>query len=184
MRTNVIIVDDFYTNPDDVRKFALAQEFDQTGNYPGKRTKTFLNQSTMECIESILKPFSGDIIDWCANDGLTGSFQITTSCERSWIHADDFNSWAGICYLTPNAPLSGGTGLFRYKETKNMYQDNRDYTGETQDMTKWELVNQIGNIYNRLVLYRGNLWHTSLDYFGKSNEDGRLFQLFFLVTER
>ena len=35
MRQNIIIVDDFYNNPDQVREFALSQEFDVTGNYPG-----------------------------------------------------------------------------------------------------------------------------------------------------
>ncbi len=38
MRTNVIITDDFYTNPLEVRQFALGQEFKVRGNYPGART--------------------------------------------------------------------------------------------------------------------------------------------------
>jgi hypothetical protein len=50
-------------------------------------------------------------------------------------------------------------------------------------MTKWELVDRIANRYNRLVLYRSNMYHTSLDYFGKNLQDGRLFQLFFINTE-
>ena len=54
--------------------------------------------------------------------------------------------------------------------------DGRDYT-------KWELVDTIGNVYNRLVLYPGDLFHASLDYFGKDLETGRLFQTFFFNTE-
>ena len=36
MRTNLIVVDDFYNNVDEVREFALSQNFDVEGNYPAK----------------------------------------------------------------------------------------------------------------------------------------------------
>ncbi len=179
----MIVVDEFYNNPNDVREFALSQEFDVTGNWPGTRTKTFINESTKETIQKILQDVSGNVTDWQANDGYTGSFQLTTSMDRSWIHADSYNTWAGVLYLTPDAPLSGGTGIFRYKKTGSMMEDGTDLSGVTQDMTKWELVDRVGNVYNRLVLYRGNNYHMSLDYFGKDKEDGRLFQLFFITTE-
>jgi hypothetical protein len=55
--------------------------------------------------------------------------------------------------------------------------------GEPQDMTKWDMVDRLGNLYNRLVLYRGDTYHTSLDYFGSNAIDARLFQLFFFDTE-
>ena len=183
MKTNMIVIDEFYNNPNDVREFALAQEFDVTGNWPGTRTKTFINESTKETIQKILQDVSGNVTDWQANDGYTGCFQLTTSMDRSWIHADSYNTWAGVLYLTPDAPLSGGTGIFRYKKTGSMMEDGTDLSGVTQDMTKWELVDRVGNVYNRLVLYRGNNYHMSLDYFGKDKEDGRLFQLFFITTE-
>jgi len=183
MKTNMIVIDEFYNNPNDVREFALAQEFDVTGNWPGNRTKTFINESTKETIQKILQDVSGNVTDWQANDGYTGCFQLTTSMDRSWIHADSYNTWAGVLYLTPDAPLSGGTGIFRYKKTGSMMEDGTDLSGVTQDMTKWELVDRVGNVYNRLVLYRGNNYHMSLDYFGKDKEDGRLFQLFFITTE-
>lgn len=184
MRTNVIITDDFYTNPNEVRKYALSLPFDQTGNYPGARTKACLNQSTKTVIQHILQPFAGNVLDWNDRDGLTGSFQITTEFDKSWVHTDHYNTWAGVCYLTPDAPLSGGTGLFRYKYNKSMYRDNLDHTGETQDMDKWDLVDRVGNLFNRLILYRSDIFHMSLDYFGTTPSNGRLFQLFFLNTER
>jgi hypothetical protein len=183
MRTNVIITEDFYINPHDVRNFALSQNFDQQGNYPGHRTKSFLNDSLKEVISNILRPFSGEVTEWNARDGLSGSFEMATSRDRSWVHTDHFNTWAGICYLTPDAPLTGGTGLFMYKKTNSMYEDGTDYGDHTQDMTKWEMVDRIGNRFNRLVFYRSDIYHTSLDYFGKDKNDARLFQLFFLTTE-
>ena len=184
MKTNMIVIDEFYNNPNDVREFALSQEFDVTGNWPGTRTKTFINESTKETIQKILQDVSGNVTDWQANDGYTGSFQLTTSMDRSWIHADSYNTWAGVLYLTPDAPLSGGTGIFRYKKTGSMTEDGTDLSGVTQDMTKWEMTDMLGNKFNRLVLYRADYFHTSLDYFGRNLEDGRLFQTFFFDTER
>jgi len=55
---------------------------------------------------------------------------------------------------------------------------------DSQDITKWDLTDILGNKYNRMVLYRGDLFHQSLDYFGTNKENGRLFQTFFFNTER
>lgn len=193
MGVSLIIVDDFYNNVDDVREFALQQDFNVDGNYPGHRTVSFINESIKTAISNIVSPYAGNITWW--GDNYTGAYQYTTQHDRSWIHADQTTMWAGVCYLTPNAPYSSGTGLFRHKTSglraavKNpdgsydqdilsaVYKDSRD-------MTKWELMDVVGNVYNRLVIYRGDLFHMSLDYFGSDRHDGRLFQTFFFNTER
>jgi hypothetical protein len=54
----------------------------------------------------------------------------------------------------------------------------------SQDMTKWELIDRVGNVFNRLILFNSKRYHMSLDYFGNSKENGRLFQVFFFSTER
>jgi len=192
MKVQSLIIDDFYKNPDDVRAFALAQEFSQRGNYPGQRTAPFLTNSIKQSIQDVIRPFAGDITWW--GDDSTGAFQYTVATDRSWIHSDDTTDWAGVLYLTPDPPLSSGTGIFRHKDTglrrwKNSEHPeavakNSPVNNETQDMTKWEMTDRFGNIYNRLVLYRGDLFHISLDYFGKTKEDGRLFQVFFFNTEK
>lgn len=195
MEVNVIITDNFYQNPDDVREFALSQEFSVSGNYPGNRTESFLNDELKYYINSIVSPHAGDVTYWGGE--YTGAFQITTAADRTWIHADQTTGWAGVCYLTPNAPHTGGTGLFRHKET-GLYKAPKDENGDRvdydhplmaplsndfQDYTKWDLVDIVGNVYNRLVLYRGDIFHASLDYFGHDMESGRLFQTFFFSTE-
>jgi len=199
METSLIIVDNFYQDPDDVREFALSQDFGVTGNYPGNRTKSFLNDELKYWINSIVEPHAGPVTYW-GNEGeesYTGAFQVTTSDDRTWIHADQTTKWAGVCYLTPNAPHTGGTGIFRHKETglmsipRDENGERVDYdhplleplNGDYNDYTKWDLVDVVGNIYNRLVLYRGDLFHASLDYFGNTMENGRLFQTFFFSTE-
>ena len=193
MRINSLTIDDFYANPMEVREFALKQEFKVRGNYPGQRTEPFLTDNTKQKLREILYPFAGEITWWGGE--YTGSFQYTTASDRSWIHADSTTDWAAVCYLTPDAPLSAGTGLFRHKETG---WSNFDYKREndpeymkgappghhSQDYTKWEMVDRVGNVFNRLIMYRADNYHVSLDYFGKDMYDGRLFQVFFFNTER
>ena len=157
MKVNLIIADDFYNNPDDVRNFALSQEFSVRGNYPGMRTKSFLNDSHKEVINALVAHAAGGVTDWLLdenNDGYTGAFQICTAMDRTWIHSDYNNMWAGVCYLTPDAPLSAGTALYRHKLSGDrMSINNRDYGEDANDYTKWEVVDRIGNIYNLSLIH-------------------------------
>jgi hypothetical protein len=193
MRFNSLTIDDFYADPMQVREFALKQEFKVRGNYPGQRTVSFLNDPIKKKLRDILYPFAGEITNWGGE--YTGSFQYTTAADRSWIHADSTTDWAAVCYLTPDAPVTAGTGIFRHKETGWMNfdykrQNDPEYMkqappgDECQDYTKWEMVDRVGNIFNRLIMYRADNYHVSLDYFGKDLNDGRLFQVFFFNTER
>jgi|APCry1669191961_1035387.scaffolds.fasta_scaffold00182_6 Family of unknown function (DUF6445) len=198
--TSLIIQENFYSNPLEVRQYALSQEFSVRGNYPGLRTKPCIAAGVKESIEDIVKAHAGKITWFGTGDGkegdYTGSFQLTYAKDRTWIHNDGNCSWAGVLYLTPDAPVSGGTGLFKHKRTGWMQvprksdgtQDidllNNTIEGwEYQDYTKWDLHDKIGNKFNRLVMYRGDYFHASLDYFGDNPQNGRLFQVFFFNTE-
>lgn len=191
MKVQSLVIDDFYKNPDEVRSFALKQNFGESGNYPGKRTSSFITESIKKSIQEIIFPFAGNITWW--GDASTGAFQFATAADRSWIHSDDTTDWAGVLYLTPEAPISAGTGILKHKssgltrwknkENPGQIPDDVPFIKDCQDMTKWEMVDRFGNVYNRLVLYRGDLFHTSLDYFGSDLQDGRLFQTFFFSTE-
>lgn len=194
MAYSLQIIDNFYNNPEEVREFALEQDFNVDGNYPGHRTKPFLSDSVKDYIEQHLSPIHGKIYWPDDEDSYCGAFQYTTSRDRTWIHADQTTKWAGVLYLTPDAPLSGGTGLFKHKAT-GLYSAPKLSNGEvnknllgviyedSQDYTKWEMTDRVANVFNRLVIYRGDYFHASLDYFGKDLYTGRLFQTFFFNTE-
>jgi len=183
MRVNSIVIDDFYINPDEVRDFALAQNFNVDGNYPGHRTRNYITESTKGLLQEILFPHSGLVTHWLDGpEGYTGAFQLTTARDKSWIHNDSFNNWGGVLYLTPDAPEIGGTGFFRSKIDGSLTGTREDLPGA--DKSKWEKVGEVGNVYNRLVLFRADQWHSSLEYFGDDMQDGRLTQVFFVKTER
>ena len=197
-RCGLIVIDNFYENAHETRNYILTQDFKVRGNYPGQRTISYANQHLKDIIQEYVTPFAGKIIDFPMPDETNkdnnsiynGAFQYTTSRDRSWIHMDGFNNWAGVLYMTPNAPLSSGTGFYKFNdgtfcEKDQIILDNKKETDNfSQDLTKWEQVDKVGNIFNRLILFDSKRFHMSMDYFGDSKENGRLFQVFFFSTER
>jgi hypothetical protein len=193
----LIIIDNFYNNALDTRNYMLTQDFSVKGNYPGNRTRSYANEHLKKIIQKYVEPFAGKITKFPipkpdlsdANTIYNGAFQYTTSRDRSWVHTDGWNNWAGVLFLTPDAPLSSGTGFFRFQDGTRSEQDNKLLNNKkttdtySQDLTKWELVDRVGNVFNRLILFNSYNYHMSMDYFGDSKENGRLFQVFFFSTE-
>ena len=195
-RCSMFIIENFYNNPMETRDFILTQPFEVVGNYPGKRTVSYATLELKEFFQQLVGPTAGkitrfDIPEECDPDTViyNGSYQYTTSRDRSWVHNDGYNNWAAVLFLTPDAPVSSGTGFYKYKDgTFNKYEmetagNKEEIDKNSQDMTKWELVDVVGNVFNRLVVFDSTRFHMSMDYFGQTKEDGRLFQVFFFSTE-
>jgi hypothetical protein len=195
---NLIIIDNFYNNPIDTRNYILTQDFKVRGNYPGQRTISYATSELRNIIQKYIEPFAGKITSFPipkkdnsdASTIYNGAFQYTTSRDRSWVHTDGYNNWAGVLFLTPDAPLSSGTGFFQFydgalTEEDGQRRNNKTQTDEySQDLTKWKLVDQVGNLFNRLILFNSKRYHMSMDYFGTNKDNGRLFQVFFFSTEK
>jgi hypothetical protein len=92
----------------------------------------------------------------------------------SW-NAVGENGWAGIVYLDPAAPLTGGLNLWRNRDPRRLY----DWMTPA---TNWELIDSFGNVFNRLVLVRGSIPHSGAAGWGDRIENGRLYQTFFFRT--
>lgn len=195
---SLIIVDNFYNNAPDVRKYILTQEFSVKGNYPGQRTISYATEDLKNVIQKYVEPFAGKITQFPipkpdnsdAASIYNGAFQYTLARDRSWIHTDKWNNWAGVLFLTPDAPLSAGTAFYRFcdgsrsQEDTDLLKNQKEVDRFSQDLTKWELVDRAGNVFNRLILFNAHNYHMSMDYFGDAKENGRLFQVFFFSTER
>ena len=188
MTPSFMIFDNFYANPLEVRNFALSLPFDVTGNYPGRRTKV-MQEPHFSSAKSLFENIVRKKITWWPEEYNT-SFQYTTEADKTWIHYDP-TMWAGVLYLTPDAPLEAGTAIYQNKETK-IFMLNRnnpitDYNNDSEllsDLDRWEPIVRVSNIFNRLVMYRGEYYHRSmLPGFGQNQYNGRLFQTFFFNTE-
>jgi hypothetical protein len=193
----LIVIDNFYNNALETRNYILTQEFSVRGNYPGQRTISYANEHLKEIIQKYVEPFGGKITEFPIpkEDGsdaskiYNGSFQYTTSRDRSWVHIDGYNNWAGVLYLTPEAPLSSGTSFYKFhdgttcRRDMDLLENKKEIDNCSQDLTKWQKIDQVGNVFNRLILFNSNRFHMSMDYFGDNKENGRLFQVFFFSTE-
>lgn len=179
-RQELIVIDNFYENPNKMREEALNAEFPIVGNFPGYRTNAFLHDGIKEKFESII---GRKITYWpTGSKTYNGSYQYTTSSMKSWIHRDE-TEWSAIVFLTPNPPPNSGTLLYKHIPTNQMYalnsEEEKKMNNDTYDPTKWELVDKVGNLFNRCILFRGKRCHISDTYFGDSMYNGRLFQTFF-----
>jgi len=178
-----VVVDNFYEDVDSVRNFALTQEFHYNEKYhKGRRTnEVYKFDGLKERFESIL---NCKIRNWCNHD-TNGCFQSCIGGDQLVYHCDA-QEYAAIIFLTPDAPPQSGTSFYRSKHTKkmkfNLYDENEFnivFKNGFLDSTEFELVDVVGNVYNRLVLFDAKMLHAASNYFGNNLDNGRLFQIFF-----
>jgi hypothetical protein len=178
-----IVVDNFYKHPYQIRDFALQQNFQEHPKYhKGKRTETVYRFPNLKSrFENIL----GCKIKKWEEYGVNCCFQSCIAGEQLVYHTD-IQQYAGIIFLTPDAPPETGTTFYRSKNTKNM-KVNGDYNNVFKtgvlDQSQFDVVDVVGNKFNRLVLFDAQMIHAASSYFGNNLYNGRLFQLFFFDLE-
>lgn len=188
----LFVVDNFYEDPHAVREFALQQTYFPGEGAVGHRTrKQFLFDGLRETFEDIIKikipDHTEDGYGW-HDEGINGRFQYCPAGTPSVFHCDR-QAWAAVIYLTPDAPPQSGTSFFRHKETKIFHNSQINWEAGDGlkvfnqqtflDGTPYEMVDTVGNIFNRLVIFDGRLIHSGVNYFGWSMETSRLFHIFF-----
>jgi hypothetical protein len=179
-----IVVDNVYQNPDYVRDFALKQEFIEHKLYhKGKRTDSVYRfPGLKELFESKI---GVKIKNW-EKYGTNGCFQICIAGDQLVYHYDG-QEYAGVLFLTPDAPPQTGTSFYRSKYTKKMKMGENEYDivfrNGHLDSTDFDLVDTVGNVYNRIVLFDAKLIHSASCYFGTNKDNCRLFQIFFFDLE-
>lgn len=187
----IIVVDDFYKDPDYIRQWVLNEiEFSPSDYHKGERaTERFSVQGTKERLEQII---GKEIFNWNFDLYANGIFQFCTADQPIVYHIDT-QVYAGMVFLTPDAPAGTGTSFYRSKETgdyKFDYQTRetdsyvRAFKGKSEEMnfydgTNFEKIDEVGNKYNRLVLFDAHNIHAATQYFGDAKENGRLFHMFF-----
>lgn len=215
---NILVVDNFYKHPDQIRKEALLQKFEEDVRfYKGKRSPyKHLLPYVKEEFERLLNV---KITDWI-NQPANGIFQITTKKDPLVWHSDH-QDYAGAIYLTPNVDnpnsYNEGTSFWRDKkygcrrppqqkeEVKIKNQKSKKKGKKTNNKNKnihpitaiemcneiyseynlthadnWELVDKVGAVYNRLVLWDAKMIHSASQYGDKE----RLVQLFFFSIQK
>ena len=192
MNITTIIVDDFLENPSYVRSTALELDFSSQGNFPGARSCNSSDAYNAMIIEKLENILNKKIINWIdhVNPDTNSIEQLDTSCfqlclseEKTWIHRDPADDTA-ILYLSPDAPVEAGTAIYRHK-TSGVYKYIESNIVDDPDINSWEIITFIGNVFNRLVIFQGCLFHKSvLPGFGYNKYTGRLTHTFFFNVKK
>jgi len=200
MNQNIIVIDDFYKNPNEVRNFALNAEYpkqdsDDDYTYPGRNSlQEFYSKEIHQCFEEILKE---ELIPSQPN----GYFRISLKKDtyKQDIHVDPGWKWGAVIYLSKpeDCVPEGGTSFWRHKnlnwescprndeEAKiygyPSYKESWWTTvyGDGLNRSKWTRYFLCPMKFNRLVIFKTHLWHSHNYNFGDNLENGRLVQLLF-----
>jgi len=195
MYRSVIIVDDFYDHPDQVRRAALSLAYPPREGpltFPGRNSQRKVEPPGMtQAISSIvgepLTPAKGEGAFHC-------HFRITLAGEpsRYKVHVDPNRlAWVGVIYLSQPTDCRGGTAFFRHRglASDRTPTDAAELAAlgvsslaellrrDGNDAAAWDEVMTLPMRFNRAVLYRPWLWHSAGEAFGDQLENGRLIQL-------
>jgi hypothetical protein len=194
----ITVVDDFFEYPDEVREFALQQEYflDVENRWPGKRTKPLheinfsLFNSTVNKVIYLFYNSNKTKISWNA----AAQFQkVDSKYNEGWVHTDD-NLCTGIIYLSKSKNKCGTT-IYRPIDPLSASLKNVDKKIESFKNTDlitntdgFRLENNkqfrptvtVQEEYNRLVLFDGHLIHSANEFYGAEDDSARLTLVFFI----
>lgn len=173
----MIMIDDCLGEPEAFRQRALGLTYTQSGAYPGYNSVERINLEGLEqeisgvVREALRAPSPPESHGKCR-------LALASDDEPGKIHVDP-SYWSGILYLSRPEDCQGGTEFYRHIPTGtdgaptdveglkamgySSYPEMKQEILERDafDRSKWELTMTVPMRFNRLVLLRPWLWHTS-----------------------
>ena len=200
MTTSLIVIDDFLADPEVLRARALTLNYAMPGPYPGRNS---VERVKLEGLEEQVSSLVQEPLREPNPLESHGKCRLTLASDNqvAKIHVDP-SFWSGILYLNRPEDCRGGTEFFRHIATGTdqvpitieginamgypSYQamSEQILSKDALDRSKWEHTMTVPMRFNRLVLLRPWLWHTSGPGFGNSVENGRLVYLMFFKLNR
>ena len=196
-RKNLIVVDNFYGYPDQVRDYALSVEYEPGGkrNWPGRDS---IDEHGKEELTEMISQVVGQKLT-TKSCNKCSYFRRTKVGEYGTqdIHFDPNPGlvWAGIIYLTPTFHPTGGTKFWKHREFGWEFAPNQEqavkcgihshqdmvnfFNTDGKDRDKWIETDNISFKYNRLVMFNPFMFHSNGEWFGTDDQSARLVQLLF-----
>ncbi|MBN9426397.1 MAG: hypothetical protein J0H09_07810 [Burkholderiales bacterium] len=185
-KPQILVVDDFLDNPDAVRAIALQQRFVKMHSAGVRTEASFLHLAPYKT--SFERLLNRPLSNWDDN-AANGRFQCCFASDAIPYHSDS-QSYAGVLFLTPDAPAEAGLSFFRgrlgglRRRSPDAERMMLTFGGGAEfDRSRWEELDRVANFYNRLVLFDAHLAHGASAYFGDRIENARLFQNFFFNVD-
>jgi hypothetical protein len=198
MKRSIIVIDNFYPNPDEIRNIALKSEYPDPPSectYPGR------NSDGLYYPEHVHQKFEKILNRRLVPAEINGYFRISLENDKyvQDIHVDPIWQFGAVCYLNPPEQevdeagtsfwIHNKTGMYRCPQEKEEakainFSSEREawwttVYGDGLDRKKWKRYLLSPMKYNRIVVFRSDLWHSHSCNFGNCKENGRLVQLFF-----
>lgn len=197
-----ICVDDFYSDPDRVREWALSLEYKPppAGQWPGKRSEKLhivdpiFFELFCKKVFSLYFDLEKTDVDWVVHT----QFQLiepfdqdpTSLKNTGWIHYDHSSFFGGIIYLTPDIDANCGTSIFvqdreslgsTAKSTKEKFYSRGDATEYEKILHEhnscFTETIEYKNVYNRMISFDGETAHKANSFYSSVP---RLTQVFFV----
>jgi hypothetical protein len=164
--------------------------------WPGKRSRNALNPDELSIVEDWVRTQTGADLLWKDTTDQSrlvdhNSAQLVGATEsRSMPHTDSRDCrYAGILYLNAQPPATGGTSFYRLRHPDGALGGNlcppqhaslREALGvPSLPSSAWKEDVAVENVFNRLLVYRGDLVHAATSYFGSDHRSKRLTIVFF-----
>lgn len=221
MDTSIIVVDDFFADPDAVVAYAkrleyvkpygenrlYASRFRPASECPFKSSTELMDK--LERITGsrvdrrnwnldwqnfdeagLSKAFAGHVLDRPAFWNCTFHSKVRPKAgvldwyphdhtDRDTRCAVGDKGWVGIVYLDKK-PADAETGLTTWENTLGLRHRIEELK---QPLGNWRKLDTFANVYNRLILHRGDIFHSGSPGYGDSFETGRFYMTIFMRCE-
>ena len=181
------IVDNFFSNPDSIRNFALNLEYKEhpEGRWPGKRSN-YLHEIDYRFYVQLMEKVSMLFADRMPREFLDYNchvnFQkVSADYDQGWVHADDPTYMTCIVYLTPSGNINTGTSFFKLKsgvlpdwrgeEIKRKgtldpeYRKSKEYSDALNyNNNQFEETVRVGGFYNRFIAFDSPEYHAANEF--------------------
>lgn len=197
MHLTHLIIDDFFNDPLTIRKAALNQTFPdrpEKAIYPGRNADKPLQFDGLD-----------QLVSQIVHEPVKATPKYSYGVPRIALEGDvakqnihvDFTYWSAVVFLTLDEHCQGGTHFFRHKPTgwdrAPVFPGEAERAGfvnadaavksildkDANNPDAWEKTMTLPMKFNRIVIFRGYMWHDAGISFGKTPEEGRLILPFF-----
>ncbi|HEY6390278.1 MAG TPA: DUF6445 family protein [Bryobacteraceae bacterium] len=189
--------DDFYPDPDSIRKMARSMKYQASEDVTGYMTdEAYHADGVRQRLQQILgaKINHWDVDPPEGNGIFYGGFSHGTHKEVPGVHFDEpADHITVVIYLTPGLPFDYGTSMWQHKSTGLLNGPTRAdarrlnmplaklikrIEGDTTRRDRWIEVDRVGYRYNRMVAYASGMLHSATRHYGGNLVEGRLYQTF------
>jgi hypothetical protein len=197
LRRFLLVRDDFYSDPQEVRRIAQSMKYERTEDITGYMTsQVYHPPGARQRLERVLgvKITRWDDDPDQGNGIFYQAFSRGTQSETPGVHADEpYDDITVLIYLTPDLPLDCGTSLWQHRATglvnaptqRDARRLNTTLTKlrqrlevDSENRRKWLEIDRAGYRFNRMVAYASGMLHSASRHYGSNLRDGRVYQTF------